>query len=239
MSETLEHTQETETAERPFLVREVAVSAEVLDGRNLEIRVVPFGEVAMVADPPDFKPYREQFMPGVFANQERAANRILLNFEHSQDLTGIVGHGVELREDEQGYTGVFRMHDDAASEKARTLILEGVVQGGSAEFLPLRSIRTRSGVVQRIKGHLDKLSLTRKPAYKGAAVLALREEPEIVIDEDLFPVDLNPELVERCRRLGIALPQRYQAHPEETDTPAEAGTSESAPATTDNTDTEE
>jgi hypothetical protein len=46
------------------------------------------------------------------------------------------------------------------------------------------------------------------------------------LDEEYLPVPLNPELVERCRRLGIQLPQRYQAHPDEAGTPAETGTPE-------------
>ena len=49
------------------------------------------------------------------------------------------------------------------------------------------------------------------------------------MDEELLPVELDPDLVERCRRLGIDLPQRYQAHPEETDTPSD-GHLRSAPA---------
>jgi len=60
-------------------------------------------------------------------------------------------------------------------------------------------------------------------------VLAIREaelENEITFDEEMLPVVPDPELIERCRRLGIRLPQRYQAHPEPADTPAEAGTSE-------------
>ena len=52
-------------------------------------------------------------------------------------------------------------------------------------------------------------------------MLAVREE--VILDEELLPIDLDPELVERCRRLGIELPQRYQAHPAESDTPAESG----------------
>jgi hypothetical protein len=38
---------------------------------------------------------------------------------------------------------------------------------------------------------------------------------------------MDAETVERCRRLGVELPERYQAHPDETDTPALTGTSES------------
>jgi HK97 family phage prohead protease len=240
MSEALEHDVQDQTAERPFLVREVSVHAEITDGRTLEMRIVPFDEIGNAADPPDFKPYREQFMPGAFAGQERAANRILLNFEHIQGLPGVIGHGVELRQGDDAYYGTFRIHESPDGDKALTLLREKVIEHGSIEFLPLRSVRGRDGVIRRVKAHLDKLSLTRRnPVYKGTAVLGLREEPEIVVDEELLPVDLDPGLVARCRRLGIELPQRYQAHPAPTDTPDESGTSETAPASIDNPETEE
>lgn len=228
MSQPDNHEQHHETAERPFLVREVAIEADVGDGRTLEMRVVPFNEIGTATDPPHFKPYKEQFMPGAFANQERAAHRILLNFEHIQGLQGVIGHGVTLREQPDGYYGTFRVHDTQDGEKALTLLREKVIEHGSIEFLPLKSVRTRDGVVQRVKAHLDKLSLTRHtPSYKGTAVLGLREQTEVMIDEEFLPVEMDPELVERCRRLGIALPQRYmQAHPSETDTPPDGGTPE-------------
>jgi HK97 family phage prohead protease len=224
---TMEQTHETEAPERALLVREVTIEAEIGDGRTLEMRVVPFDEIGTAADPPDFTPYREQFMPGAFANQERAAHRILLNFEHIQGLQGVVGHGVELREAADGYYGTFRIHDTPDGEKALTLLREKVIEHGSIEFLPLKTVRTRDGIRQRVKAHLDKLSLTRRtPVYQGTAVLGLREEPEVIVDAEMLPVDMNPELLERCRRLGISLPQRYEAHPDEPDTPAETGNSE-------------
>lgn len=240
MTSTHHEDVEPEAAERPLLVREVQIRAEIGDGRTLEMRVVPFDEIGTAADPPDFKPYREQFMPGAFSNQERAANRILLNFEHMQGLQGVVGHGVALREGDDGYYGTFRLHDTPDGEKALTLLREKVIEHGSIEFLPIRSVRTRDGVVRRVKAHLDALSLTRhQPVYKKTAVLGLREHAEVIVDEELLPIDIDAELVERCRRLGVQLPQRYQAHPDETDTPADmADTSEdgtrhtSEPATT-------
>ena len=219
-----------ERAERPVLRREFALRAEVGDGRTLEMRVVPFDEVGVAADPPDFRPYREQFMPGAFGNQERAANRVLLNFEHIQGLQGVVGHGVSLRQASDGYYGTFRIHETPDGEKALMLLREKVIEHGSIEFLPLKSVRTRDGVVQRVRAHLDKLSLTRRnPVYTKTAVLGLREgdefADEVVFDEALLPIPLNPELVERCRRLGLTIPQRYEAHPAQTDTPEKSGTS--------------
>lgn len=211
MSEALQETQETERPERAVLVREVAVTAEIGDGRTLEMRVVPFDEIGTAADPPDFKPYREQFMPGAFQNQERAAHRILLNFEHIQGLQGVVGHGVTLREGSDGYYGTFRVHDTQDGEKALTLLREKVIEHGSIEFIPLKSVRTAGGVIQRVKAHLDKLSLTRRePVYSKTAVLGLREQQEIVLEESLLPVPVDLEMVDRCRRLGIALPARLR-----------------------------
>jgi HK97 family phage prohead protease len=241
MSETLEHTQETETAERPFLVREFQAAGLTVDGRTVDVRVTPFGEVAQVADPPDYRPYNEQFMPGCFDHQLRAANRIHANVNHSPHVIDVVGHGLELRAEKDGYHASFEIHETQAGETALALLRAGALPAVSAEFLARKTVRSAKGVLQRVKADLRGIAFCREGAYKGAQVLAVREEitEEVTVDAEFLPVEPDPELLERCRRLGIALPQRYQAHPEGTDTPDDSGTSESAPASTDNTDMEE
>lgn len=222
--ETIEE-QENERPERAVLCREVSINAEVGDGRTLEMRVVPFDQIGIAADPPDFREYREQFMPGAFGNQAKAANRVLLTFEHVQGLQGVIGHGISLREGSDGYYGAFRIHESPDGDKALTLLREKVIEHGSVEFFALRSVRTRDGVIQRVRAHLDKLTLTRRqPVYSKTAVLGLREE--VIVDEEFLPVDIDNETLERCRALGIKLPQRYEAHPDVTDTPQDSGTSE-------------
>jgi len=221
------HEIEEQTAERPFLIRTYAVDAAMGDGRTVDVRIVPFGEKATAVDGlggvPRGVPYEEEWMPDVFGKQENAANRILLNFEHEEGLRGIVGHGIALRQAADGYHGSFRLHEGADGEKARYLVEQKVLGGVSLEALPLKSVRTAAGVVQRVRAHLDKVSLCRTPAFKSSVVLALREET--VFDEELLPVEIDPELVARCQRLGIAIPERLKAHPA-ADTPAETGTSE-------------
>jgi HK97 family phage prohead protease len=246
MSVTEDQERKTEAPERALLVREIAIDAEVGDGRTLEMRVVPFDEIGVAADPPDFEPYKEQFMAGAFSKQERAANRILLTVDHLQGMQGVVGHGVELREAADGYYGTFRLHETPDGEKALTLLRERVIEHGSVEFYALRSVRTRQGVVQRVKAHLDKLTLTRRtPVYSKTAVLGLREgteqlPDEQMVDEEFLPVDADPELIARCRALGIQLPQRYEAHPAETDPSAEhADTSEDGTRQTEEATTSE
>lgn len=223
----------TETPERAFLVRAYDADIAAGTGRTIDVRIVPYGETATVND--GFGgvargvPYQEQWMPGVFNHQLNAANRVLANVEHQLGIQGIVGHGLALREASDGFHGSFKAHENADGDKALMLVNEGVFSGISLEAQPVKNIRTSAGVVQRVKANLRGIAFCRQGAFAGAQVLAVREAHNVVdeIDESLLPVDMDPETVERCRRLGISLPQRYQTHP--ADTPAQTGTSEAAP----------
>lgn len=206
-----------ERSGREVLVRTFAVAEQELDGRTLHVRVVPFGEVATVADPPDYKPYREEFMPGVFRAQEKAAHRIRLRSDHEaidertgkrkSGTAGIVGKGVMIRESNGGVEGEFRFLETNEAETARQLVIEKAYDGVSQEFIPIRSVRSKNGILQRVKAHLDSVALAIGPAYTGAEILALREGGEVVVDEELLPPTPNRELLERCAKLGVPLPQ--------------------------------
>lgn len=217
--------------ERAVAIRRLDTTIEAGDGRTVSFRIAPFGETATCADGlggmPRGVPYKEELMPGLYDKQLRAANRVLLNFEHQQGLAGIVGHGVDLERRGDGYHASFRIHDNADGDKALTLVKEGVLRGASVESYWLKSIRSAAGVVQRVKAHLEAVAICRQGAYPGAVMTGLRtgELPdEILIDEVLLPVNPDPDVLARCRALGIRVPQRYEAHPAETDTPAEPGT---------------
>jgi phage head maturation protease len=219
--------QRTETAERPFVVREFVASDMEIKGRTVDVRVVPFGEVARVADPPDYAEYDEEWLPGVFDHQINAANRIHAKYGHSQSVVDVVGHGLTLRSvPGDGYHVTTTIHNTVQGETALELLRGGALPCVSLEARPVRSVRSAAGVVQRARANLSGFAFCRAGAFVGAQVLAMREEPESTIDAALLPVDMTPEQVERCRRLGIALPQRYQAQPDVTDTPVETGTSE-------------
>lgn len=217
----------TDTGERRVAVRTYAVDVSVGAGRTIDLRVVPFGEVVTVADGlggvPKGVPYKEEFVPGVLDNQVRAANRVLLNFEHEPGLRGIVGHGTELRRASDGYHGSFRAHETDDGEKALYLVDQGVLGGASGEFFFQKSIRNRAGVVQRIKAHLDAVALCRTPAYAGAVVTGRREAEDFLLDEADLPLPFDPELAERMAAMGLAVPESLKAHPAK-GTPAETGT---------------
>ena len=227
-----------ETAERPFLVegngflrREFHADLGVGDGRTVEVRIVPYGERIRHYDGEhgQGRYYEEEFLPGVFNHQLNAANRVLANIEHEESASASVGHGVMLREEPDGFHGTFRLLDTPAGETARQLIQAGALDAISLEAKEVRSVRGRDGVLRRAKANLRAVAFTRFGAYKGAKVLALREEAEEIveeIDEALLPVDIDPGLIKRLQAQGFEVPGRYKAHPASTDTPAQSGTSD-------------
>jgi HK97 family phage prohead protease len=177
------------------------------DGRTVDLRVVPYNEPATVADPPDYQPYQEVWLPGVFDRQLNAANRVnvLLNFEHQQGIGGVIGHGLSLREASDGFYGSFRMSNNNDGDKALELISEDILRGVSLEAKPLRS-RTVNGRVERVKAHLDKVALCRTglAAFESAQVLAVRQVSETE------PIKILNEM--------IALGRQYiDAEPDEQD----------------------
>jgi HK97 family phage prohead protease len=232
-----ENSKPNETPE--ILYREFNADAAVGDGRTIDVRIVPYGERALVDD--GFGEYTEEFSRGAFDEQLAAGHRlkVWLNFQHERGIGSVIGKGISLREESDGLYGSFRAFEHADGDKALLLVREEMLDSVSLEFKPKKggTIRTAEGIVRRIKAHLDAVALCRVGAYSGAKVLAVREAPEQIIDEALLPVDIDPKRVERLRAQGIVLPSRYEAHPA-LDTPSRDGTSEPAPAATDNDNSE-
>ena len=187
-----------------LLVREFPVElAEDGDGRTLEARIVPYNTRARVADAPSFEPYEESFLPGAFERQTSAPDRlkIWLNFEHEQGLRGIVGHGIALEEREDALYGTFRVHDNTDGDKALGMVRQGLLTGLSIEFNPLKSKRV-DGVVQRLRAHLDKVSLVRIGAYSNAQAWRCVRSPSPSRIQNL-PQNLSRRRPDaRCWRCG-------------------------------------
>lgn len=198
-------TTATMETERMTLVRTFETHLTEGDGRTLEARIAPYNTPAEVADPPDFRPYLEMFAPGAFERQLRSPSRVRmwLNFEHEPGLRGIVGHGFKLDDSDDGLHGTFRVHPNADGDKALQMVNDGLLTGLSLEFAALRS-RTVDGVVQRIRAHIDKVALCRFPAYQGAEVLAIREQPHEDGEDDEGDDDETPPA--RTTVEGVPLP---------------------------------
>jgi HK97 family phage prohead protease len=225
------------------LLRSFEVAAVEVEGRTVDVRLVPFGEVARVADPPDWEPYDEEWMPGCFDHQLNAANRIHANYEHMQGPTHVVGHGVSLRAEADGYHVTSTIHRTNAGDTTLELLNAGALPCVSLEARAVKNVKTSSGVMQRVKANLRGFAFCRQGAFVGAQVLAVREETveeEQTLDAALLPVPMNPELVARLRAQGVSLPSRYEAHPDDTGTPDTGTPDDPAPADDDdNTSSEE
>lgn len=167
-------------AERVTLVRGFEVALEdAWDGRTLDVRVVPYNQPATVADPPDYQPYQEMFLRGAFERQlaTPGRDRVWLNVEHEQGFSGKIGHSLRFHDREDGLHGSFGVLEGGDGDKALQLVGSGFLSGLSLEFRALSSRRV-DGIMQRVRAHLDKVSLCRYPAYASAEVLALRDEPD-------------------------------------------------------------
>jgi HK97 family phage prohead protease len=165
-------------ATRERIVRTFPASLiERSDGRTLEALVVPYDVPTVLSDNGGPR-YEETWRYGAFEEQIRAANgpKVFVNVEHEQGIRGVVGHGIELREEQSGLHGVFELHESDDGRKALHLVRAGLLTGLSLEAIALRSIR-RGGAVERVKARLDAVALTRRPAYKDARVLAVRGNP--------------------------------------------------------------
>jgi HK97 family phage prohead protease len=220
----LNRNDEQREIEEALLVREFVATDLAVEGRTVDVRVVPFEEVATVADPPYERTYREQWMPGVFDHQLNAANRIHARYGHSQHVIDVVGHGIALRQEGDGYHVSAKIHETPQGETALALLRDGALPCVSLEAVPVKSMRSAAGIVQRIKANLTGFAFCRQGAFAGAQVLAIREATMVdQIDEELLPVEIDPKRVERLRAQGIVLPSRYQAHPD-TGTPEASGT---------------
>lgn len=199
---------ETEGRESGLLRRTFQAEFQAGEGRTLDVRIVPYGVTAEVSD--GGPTYREMWMPGAFADQVRGAQagrarQVYVNYRHRQGIQDVLGNGTMLREASDGFYGTFELHDTPEGDKALTLVRNGVLTGVSLEAFAKKTVKAANGVVQRAKGHLVNIALCPTPAYETAGVLAVREE--LIVDEELLPPPPDRDLLERCRQLGIPLPE--------------------------------
>jgi HK97 family phage prohead protease len=196
------------------LVRTFSAELTPGEGRTADVRIVPYGERARVADGLGGQArgveYEEEWMPGVFDHQLSAAHRVVANIEHERGIGGIVAKGVTLHEARDGFHGSFRFLDTPNGNTALELVRDKTFDNISLEARPVRSVRGAGGVVRRVKANLMGIAFCRYPAFAGANVIGLREgeaaESEFVWDESLLLPASDTSVLARAAALGIALP---------------------------------
>jgi hypothetical protein len=153
------------------------------DGRSLEGCIVPYGEVAEIAerDPEtgELRRYREQFLPGSLARQSQGIARrgngafIWLNLDHAMDFDSKIGHCINMRSEADGAYAAFRLYPGNDLEKVKGMLRESHT-GLSINFADFRPPKLIDGVVSRVQVILDSVAATPTPAYAGAGIMAMR-----------------------------------------------------------------
>jgi HK97 family phage prohead protease len=169
------HAGSESRARRERIVRTFPASlVERTDGRTIDALIVPYNVPTVLSDNGGPR-YEETWRYGAFEEQIRAPGgpKIFVNVEHEQGIRGVVGHGIQLREEPSGLHGVFELHDTEDGRKALHLVRAGLLTGLSLEAIAQHSLR-RGEMVERVKARLEAVALTRRPAYKDAKMLAVR-----------------------------------------------------------------
>lgn len=159
------------------------------DGRTLAGKIVPYGEVANVVELDDetgeLVRYQEQFLPhslaamaqgfqsrgGKFANGQF----IPLLIDHNDNFDNMIGHAVELRDEDDGAYASFRLYDDARITKIRSVLSESHT-GLSVAFRDVRNPKLIDGIVSRVQVFVGHVAATPSPAYPSAAITAMRSD---------------------------------------------------------------
>lgn len=185
--------------------RRYTTDLDVSDGRSIIGRCVPYNEPTTAADPPDFVPYVEVVRPGAFGRFLRAhrSGRFRLTYEHQTDPLSVLASADELVERDDGLHGVFRALDGRVGDQAIELVRSGTCTGLSVTALVHRSRTLDDGTVERTRLQLVDVALTANPAYRGAAVTALRSAP------DDGTLDLDSPLVARALARSAELRARF------------------------------
>lgn len=147
------------------------------DGRTVSGIAVPFDEPARVRDG-NGTPYTEVMRRGAFAKtiRERASSiKLLVN--HDAMLRLPIGAATLLREDAAGLYAEFRVSATRDGDEALTLIQDGVLDGLSVGFSPVKGGDRRSrDMLERLEVKLREVSAVAFPAYAGARVIGVRSD---------------------------------------------------------------
>lgn len=159
------------------------------DGRTLHGRIVPYGEVANIAevddDTKEIVRYREQFLPHSMAamvqgfiarggdTSKRSQCFVPLLIDHRDDFDSMIGQAVELTDTEDGAYATFRLYDDDRMTKIRSVLSESHT-GLSVMFRDTRPPRLVDGIVSRVQVHIRHVAATPTPAYAMAGIDSIR-----------------------------------------------------------------
>src|SRR5262245_29850982 len=176
------------------------------DGRTIEGIVVPYNRPTRINDE-----LVEQFNPGVFAHQMRAANRIKLGREHIMLGGTLIGAGRSLEDRDAGAWMTLRVANTPIGDETLALVKDEALDELSVMFRERQNKRLGGGVIARVKADLIEVAVVLEGAYgRAAKIAAVRSADGALEIGDNDPVMLpDAELRRRAERylVGGGLPE--------------------------------
>jgi hypothetical protein len=169
-------------------------------------------------------------MPGVFDHQMNAANRVLANVEHEPASTGSSPRASRCAR-RRRLLRKLRCAEHAERRHRARARAEGVLEASRSRRAPAEAVRATKASCSASRRTWQASRSAGRPRSPARKVLAVREEDIVVadLDETVLRPD-GPELLARCRALGIKTPAALPGPPSTTRTPpAPTGTSAAAP----------
>lgn len=167
------------------------------DGRTLDGRIVPYGEIADIVEldqeTNQLVRYREQFLAHSLAAMAQGFKarsgkglHVPLLIDHNDTFDNLIGHAVALESRDDGAYGTFRLYDDANIIKIRSILNESHT-GLSIAFKDTREPKLVDGVVSRVQVFVGHVAATPSPAYATAGISSMRSTDET-------PMNITPSL---------------------------------------------
>lgn len=186
------------THNEPVEIRSATLTNVDFEERTIDLLVIPYDEEAAV-------PYAgamvlETVAPGAFDGIETRGEHVSANRDHNYERT--FGRVVSYRTDDPaGLRASVYVSDTELGNETLRLAADGVLKP-SVGMLVRRSDQVLRRGSRRIKrAFLDHVSLVPNPAYRGAGVLAVRQERGLE-EEQQASTAPTPNLDKVLRLLG-------------------------------------
>jgi HK97 family phage prohead protease len=173
--------EEVRRHSEPVEIRSATVTGVDFEERVIQVIAVPYDQEAVV-------PYGGQMVietvaPGAFEGIETREEHVTANRDHSYERT--FGKVLSYRSDDPvGLIADIRVSDTELGRETLRLAADGVLKA-SVGMLVRRSDQVVKKGSRRIKrAFLDHVSLVPNPAYRGAGVLAVRQEQGLPVDDE-------------------------------------------------------
>ena len=183
----------------PVEIRSATLTSVDFEERVIELLVVPYNEEAAV--PYAGKMVLETIAPGAFDGIETRGEHVSANRDHNYERT--FGKVVSYRTDDPaGLRASVYASDTPLGNETLRLAADGVLKP-SVGMLVRRSDQVLKKGARRVKrAFLDHVSMVPNPAYKGAGVLAVRQEQGLPVEQQAPPAP-TPNLDKVLHLLGM------------------------------------